>query len=374
MRRSQLVAASVVLLSCLASDVQGQATAVPSRARSAGSSALDAKIARARSYVRRTIAADRIPGMTVAVAIDGKVVWAEGFGFADLENRVRMTDSSRVRIASISKSLTSVAVGLLHEHGKLDLDAPVQRYVPTFPAKPWPVSTRQIAGHIGGIRHYRAGEYESMRPYRTVTEALDVFRDDTLMSQPGTRFLYSSYGWNLISAAVEGAAGEPFTAYMERAVFRPIGMTTTIPEYSDSLIPWRARYYRRDSAGPVVNAPYVDNSVKWAGGGYLSTPRDLVKFGSALLRPGLLKPETIAMLWTSQKTSDGKATGYGIGWGTSVDSAGRRLVSHSGGGMGANSMLMVYPDQRVVVAVVTNTNTRFAGAGAREISRIFLER
>ena len=334
----------------------------------------DQRITRAREYARRTIAADRIPGMTAAVAIDGKVVWAEGFGFADLENQVPMTAESRIRIASISKAVTAAAVGLLHEQGKLDLDAPIQRYVPTFPEKPWPITTRQVAGHVAGIRHYRDGEFESMKPYPTVTQALDIFKNDSLMFQPGARYLYSTYGWNLISAVVEGAAGEPFVTYMRRQVFEPLGMKSTTPEYVDSIIPKRVHYYMRDSAGPMRNAPYVDNSNKWAGGGFLSTPRDLVIFGSALLKPGFLKQETIDLLWTPQRTADGKSTNYGIGWTSVTDSTGRRVVSHSGGAMAANSLLLIYPKERVVVAVVTNTNSRFAGAGAREIARIFLER
>ena len=369
----------VALLTCVilidpGLGVGAVAQATATRTAPAAKRTQDARIGRARAFIQRTIATEPIPGMSVAVAIDGKVVWAEGFGFADLENRVPMTAGSKARIASISKSLTSAAVGLLHEQGKLDLDAPVQRYVPTFPVKPWPISTRQVAGHIAGIRHYRDGEFESMRPYRSVTEALDVFRNDSLMSQPGTRYLYSTYGWNLISAVVESAAGEPFVAYMQRAVFAPLGMRSTTPEYTDSIIPRRAHYYLRDSGGPMRNAPYVDNSVKWAGGGFLSTPSDLVMFGSALLRTDFLRKETVELLWRSQATRDGKPTGYGIGWSSAVDSTGRRIVSHSGGAMGANSLLLIYPGERLVVAVLANTNTRYAGAGAREIAGIFLRR
>lgn len=320
------------------------------------------------------MAKERIPGISAAVAIDGRIVWAEGFGFADLENSVRLTMNSRMRIASISKSLTSAAVGQLVEQGKLDLDAPVQTYVPSFPAKSWPITARQLGGHIAGIRHYRDGEFESMRAYPSVVAGLAIFAGDTLLSQPGTKYGYSTYGFNLLSAVVEGASGEQFVTYMQRRVFTPLGMTRTTAEFPDSIIPERARYYLRDSAGPIVNAPYVDNSNKWAGGGFLSTPSDLVIFGSAFLKPGFLKQETIDLLWKPQQTADGKSTGYGIGWSSAVDTAGRRVVSHSGGAMAANSLLLIYPAQKLVVAVITNTNTRYATAGAREIARIFLAR
>ena len=332
------------------------------------------RIAEARKFLRDAMAKDRIPGISAAVAIDGRIIWAEGLGFADLENNVPMTATSKVRIASISKSLTSAAVGQLVEKGKLDLDAPVQTYVPSFPVKPWPITTRQLGGHLAGIRHYMAGEFESMRAWPNVVAALDIFRNDTLLFPPGTKYSYSTYGFNLVSAVVEGASGEQFVSYMNRHVFTPLGMTNTTAEFADSIIPGRAHYYLHDSAGPIVNAPYVNNSNKWAGGGFLSTASDLVIFGSAFLKPGFLKQETIDLLWTPQKTTDGKSTGYGIGWGSALDSAGRRVVSHSGGAMAANSLLLIYPNEKLVVAVIANTNTRYASAGAREIARIFLAR
>ena len=371
--RAWFGSASLMLLVTLATATHAQQTATrPAPLRTA--TAVNAKIAAARKYLRDVMAKDRIPGISAAVAIDGKIVWAEGFGFADLENKVPLKSTSKIRIASISKSLTSAAVGQLVEQGKLDLDAPVQKYVPTFPTKPWPITTRQLGGHLAGIRHYNAGEFESMRAYPTVVAGLAIFSGDTLLSQPGTKYSYSTYGFNLVSAVVEGASGEPFVSYMKKHVFTPLGMTHTTAEFVDSIIPERAHYYLRDSAGPMVNAPYVDNSNKWAGGGFLSTPSDLVTFGSAFLKPGFLKQETIDLLWRPQQTADGKSTGYGIGWGSATDSAGRRVVSHSGGAMAANSLLLIYPGEKLVVAVITNTNTRYATAGAREIARIFLAR
>lgn len=372
MRRARAGLALLTLV--LAAPPMPAQQAASARPAVAPATTRSAKIANARRYLRSAMASDRIPGISAAIAIDGKIVWAEGFGFADLENKVPLKASSRMRIASVSKSLTSAAVGQLLEQGKLDLDAPVQRYVPSFPAKPWPVTTRQLGGHLAGIRHYREGEFESMRAYPSVGAGLAIFQDDSLLSRPGTAYRYSTYGWNLVSAVVEGASGDNFVGYMKQHVFTPLGMRHTTAEFADSIIPERAHYYLHDSAGPMVNAPYVDNSNKWSGGGFLSTPSDLVTFGSAFLKSGFLRAETIELLWRSQQTADGKATGYGIGWGTAVDSAGRRVISHSGGGMAANALLLIYPDQKLVVAVLTNTNTRHASAGAREIARIFLAR
>ena len=201
------------------------------------------------------------------------------------------------------------------QEGRLDLDAPVQRYVPDFPQKAWPITTRQLAGHLAGVRHYKPGEFESRAHYDTVRAGLIVFENDALLFEPGTKFSYSSYGWNLLSAVLEGASGEKFLDLMQRTVFGPAGMTHTGPDDAAAIVPGRAHFYTRDDeTWTIVNAGFVDNSVKWAGGGFVSTAEDLVAFGNALLEGRLLKPETLRLLWTSQKTVDGKDTDYGMGW------------------------------------------------------------
>ena len=304
-----------------------------------------------------------IPGLSATVVIDGRTVFSEGFGFADLEQHVPATPHTRFRIGSVSKSLTSVALGLLVEQGRLDLDAPIQRYVPSFPRKRYEITARELAGHLAGIRHYVNGsEWYVARHYGSVVEGLSIFRDDSLLAPPSTKFLYSSYGFNLLSAALEGAAGVPFLDYMHDRVFAPLGMRDTGPERLDSLIELRGRQYERDSAGRVLNAPYADPSYKWAGGGFLSSSDDLARLGAALVDGKLLKRETVEMLFTSQRTTDGKETGYGMGWFVGRDERGRRVVSHGGSAVGGSANVRLYPDQRAAIAVIANdANDAFVG-------------
>jgi CubicO group peptidase (beta-lactamase class C family) len=125
---------------------------------------------------------------------------------ADLEGQAATSRQTRFRIGSVSKPLTSAAVGLLFQEGRLDLDAPVQRYVPSFPTARWPITTRELAGHLAGIRQYTEGEFDSRKPYATILDGLSIFAGDSLLHEPGTAFAYSSYGWNLISAVIEGAS------------------------------------------------------------------------------------------------------------------------------------------------------------------------
>jgi CubicO group peptidase (beta-lactamase class C family) len=294
------------------------------------------------------------PGMSVAVGIDGRIIWSEGFGYADVENRVPVWEETKFRIGSVSKPVTAAALGLLYQQDRLDFDAPVQRYVPSFPEKRWPITTRQLAGHLAGIRHYRGAEFLSSRRYETVTEGLEIFQDDTLLFEPGSRWSYSSYAWNLLSAVVEGASGEGFLTYMQEKVFEPLGMVHTIAGYTDSIIPHRTRFYERAEDGRVLNARFVDNSYKWAGGGFLSTPEDLVRFGMAHLGDELLERETTKLLWTSQRTNDGSETGYGIGWSVGMTGGGSRWASHGGGSVGGTTFLLVLPEHEAAVAMVGN--------------------
>ncbi len=308
----------------------------------------------ARALVQRDLIEKNHPGMAIAVSVDGEMVWSEGFGYADLEHRVPIWPTNKFRIGSISKPLTAAAVAQLYEEGRLDLDAPVQRYVPSFPEKRWPLTTRQLGAHLGGVRHYRGMENLSSRPYGTVLSGLSIFAGDTLLYEPGTDYSYSSYGWNLISAVVEGASGQAFLDYMREEVFEPLGMRHTVADHPDSLIYQRVRFYVRGTGGDLVNAPFVNNSYKWAGGGFLSTPEDLIRFANAHLGADFLSDEARAMLFTSQRTRDGKSVNYGFGWRVQTREDGRRYLSHGGGSVGGTSMLIMQPDTRVVVAATVN--------------------
>jgi serine beta-lactamase-like protein LACTB, mitochondrial len=250
-----------------------------------------------------------IPGLSVAVAVDGRIVYSEGFGYADLEERVPVWATTKFRIGSVSKPLTAVALVQLVEQGKVDLDAPVQNYVPTFPDKGAQITPRMLTGHLAGIRHYQGDEFLIAKHYDNVVEGLQIFQADPLVAPPGTKFNYSSYGFNVLSAVIQNSSGQEFLAYMHEHVFGPLGLRSTIEDQPAEIIEQRARFYTRRKDQPVLNAPFVDNSYKWAGGGFLSSAEDLARFGSALLQPGFLKPESLRLLFTSQKTSDGKETG-----------------------------------------------------------------
>ena len=325
----------------------------------------------ARALVRADRAARGYPGIAVAVSVDGETVWSEGFGYANLEHRVPMQPAVKFRVGSISKSLTAAAVARLVEDGRLDLDAPIQDYVPSFPEKAHPITARQLGGHLAGIRHYRGDENFIRDPYPTVLDGLSIFADDPLLHEPGSAFAYTSYGFNLLSAVVEGAAKQPFLDTMREAVFRPLGLRDTVADFVTPIIPGRTSYYVRD-AGRVVNAPWVDNSYKWAGGGFLSTTEDILAFANAHLDDGYLSEASRKLLFTEQKTRDGEGVGYGLGWFIRTREDGRRLLSHSGGSVGGTSLMVMEPESRVVVVGLINL-TRANNDVVREVLDLFID-
>ena len=334
----------------------------------------DSTVEEASALIRGFMADTHSPGVAITIGQKGKVIWSEGFGYADVEQRVPVWPAiTRFRVGSVAKPMTTVVLAKLYEQGRLDLDAPVQKYVSSFPKKEeGTITTRLLAGHLAGIRHYKGDEFFILKHYSSVLEALTIFQDDPLLHPPGSKFSYSSYGWNLISAVVEAASGQDFLGYMDENVFGPIGMTRTTADQVNNIIPNRTRYYRLED-GVFLNAPPVDNSYKWAGGGFVSTSEDLVRFGFAHIQPGLLKPETVELLWTSQKTTFGEETGYGIGWRSGIDDSGRRWAGHGGGSVGGRTFLRIYPEEQTVVVIITNMSKVRYGDVAEKIAGLFLE-
>ena len=210
----------------------------------------DEAISKCRKIIKSSMLQHRVPGAVVAVAVNGRIVWSEGMGLADVENNVPCSEDTVMRIASISKSLTAVAVAKAWQQGKLDLDAPIQKYVATFPEKsvggvPVTIKLRQLLSHMAGIRHYGSDKEQYIKEhYNTVNDSLELFCNDELLSSPGTSFHYTTHGWTLISAALEAAMGKPFLQVVREEVLRPLHMTSTTEELYSPLILNRGRYYK----------------------------------------------------------------------------------------------------------------------------------
>ena len=322
----------------------------------------------ARRTVQAMMERGGIPGLQAAVAVNGKVVWSQAFGTADLEQQVAVTASTRFRIGSASKPFAAAALGRLVDAHRIDLDAPIKRYVPSVPSET--LTVRQVAGHLSGIRNYRDQEFMSRVHYDSVADALRVFLSDPLLSEPGTKFAYSSYNYTLLSAAIETASGHPYLDYLDIAVLQPLQLRATAADLPDPIVAGRARWYEK-SDGAIVNAPWVDVSNKWAAGGLLSTAEDLVRLAIGVSAPGYLSADSLHALFTSQRTSSGETVNYGIGWRT--DPKGSRQVWHGGEAMGARAFVFLDRDTRSAVALTSNLGRApFDEKDARELLAVFV--
>jgi serine beta-lactamase-like protein LACTB len=297
-----------------------------------------------------------IVGMSAAIVVNRELQWTHGFGQSDLENNVPARAATMYRLGSIAKPITAAAVMQLVEKGAIDLDEPIQRYVPGFPRKQWVVTVRQLLGHLGGIRTYQGDEMGSTRHYGSVIEPLNIFKDDPLAVEPGTRYLYSTYGFNLLGAAVEQASGMAFTDYLRTKIFTPAKIEFIVPDNTFAIIPNRTRGYMAGAGGKLENAILADTSNKIPGGGLMGTAEDVARFASALANGLLVTPASLELMSTSLKLKDGTQTGYGLGLGLGKH-AGHRTFSHEGGQPGTRTIMAILPDDRVTIAIMTNTET-----------------
>jgi CubicO group peptidase (beta-lactamase class C family) len=294
-----------------------------------------------------------VPGLSAAVVVERELRWSAGFGLADVENAVTATPATVYRLASVSKPITATAVLALWEKGRLDLDAPIQRYVPAFPVKPWPVTARQLLCHQSGIRNWTDEEFHSTRRYTSLAEALAVFKDDPLLFEPGTRTHYTSFGFTLLGAAVEGASGLPFIEQLRGSVFEPAGMESARDDDVLAIIRHRAEGYQRRPGGALLNAPLSDTSNRLPGGGLVASVEDVARFASALQRAVLLKPETVRLALTPQALRGGRPGGYGLGW-VLGQTGRRREAYHVGGQPQVSTVLYLVPASGTAVAVLAD--------------------
>ncbi len=243
------------------------------------------------------MSANSVPGIGAAVVLEGEPVWSAGFGMADLEDSAPATSSTLFRLGSISKPITATAILQLWERGKLDLDAPVQKYCAAFPQKESPITSRELLGHLGGIRHYNSdgkGDIpeDSARHFVSMEESLQIFAADPLVAKPGTKFNYSTYGYTLLGCVLEGAASQKYVDYVRENIFKPAGMAQTQADDFFAVIPHRTRWYHKDKSGIVHNAGVLDSSYKIPGGGLLSSADDMAQFEAAILADKLVKRTT----------------------------------------------------------------------------------
>jgi len=361
-----------VYMRLTATKVHPDSRNIPSLANSPSPPKWAGAAEQSRQIVRASMSENNLAGLSVAVGIDGEIVWAEGFGFADIESSLPVTPHHRFRTGTASIVFTSAAIGLLLDEGRLKLDDEIQKYVPDFPDKQWPVTVRQVMGDVAGFNTEDPdnGVLTSSHCERPA-DAVALFAKEPLQFQPGTQYRDSTFGWVLLSAVVEAAAKTPFVTFLNERIFRPLGMLDTFKESVTNPPPDAATSYNPRFAANPVNGlrplPKFDYSCHAGSNGFLSTPSDLVRFGMAINRGKLLRPQTVQILQTPQRLTSGKSSGqqtsYGLGWDLkTVTLAGQQVQAAGHNGhfwVYEVTSLLTFPERGLAVAVMSNVS--FAG-------------
>jgi CubicO group peptidase (beta-lactamase class C family) len=303
-------------------------------------------------------------GAQAAIHLGGRLVFSQGTGLADRERNIPVTPRTRFPVASLTKAFTGVATLKAVADGKLKLDAPIQAYVPEFPVKPQLVITpRRLAAHRSGIRHW-GPERDALftRHFDRLSQILPLFRDDPLLAEAGLDYQYSSYGYNLLGLAVERATGIEFTRYVDRRIFRPLRLRAT--RFDDARRPlsraaklysaYDLKTYDEIPAGtPLLPVPPRDYSHNLAGGNMSTTADDKVRYGAALLRPGFLGPRELDLLYKRPEIG-GKPSPMSFGF-FAPEAGTEKRISISGANPGVQAGLIVYPERKLAVAVLSNS-------------------
>lgn len=353
---------------------------------------------RADRLLDQVVESDGGSGAMAAVMVDGNLVWSGVTGYADVENQVPMRTDHKLRVGSVSKSLTAVLVLRLAELGKLELDAPIGSHLPELPDELRNLTIGQLASHTAGVRHYDFANYleaNNVMYHESLRQAVEFFLDDPLIAPPGTQFHYTSLGYNLIGATIESATGGSYGDVFHEYVGNPLGLTATLPNDPLELISDRADFYTVTAENPMmswmrdgelINTIFRDDSDLYPSGGMLSNAEDLVRFLDEVFSSGFLSPESSKRLsspallgggepvrWNERGREGFYSLGFGLfpGGSETID-----YMGHGGETNGAYALIRYYREQRIAVAAVTNYNTvtgetAFFELMGDEIARLF---
>lgn len=330
-----------------------------------------AKLRTFENFVLHQMECDRIPGMTIGFTKDG-YTWVKGFGYSDLENKIPAKPESSYQTASILKGMTAVAILQLAERGKVNLDAEVQTYVPYFPKKKFPITLRQLLAHQGGISHYKNQWEKFLKESKTTKETIAIFADYDLVAEPGTKFSYSTYGYDLLGAVIEEVSKQSYGDYMRENIWKPLKMNDTRMDNPIDFIPNRVRGYqyfdygeKNALFGEIKNAEYIDFSSRFAAGGARTTVIDMLKFRNGLNAGKLISKESLNLTHTAPVTRDGKINGFGsvVGYsmgGFLIQENGRFGIYYDGGQHGTTTSIFNFPTENLTIALAMNIQSRRA--------------
>ncbi len=352
------LATGAILVTSLLTGSVAQAQEVP--ANKVEASTVDA-------FVQDLMKKRHIPGVSVAVVKDGKILLAKGYGLANVELDVPATETTVYQLASVTKTFTATAIMMLVKEGKISLEDKITERLPDLPAAWVKVTVRNLLSHTSGIKSYTSVKDfgKTMRKDYTQREIIDLVAKEPLEFPPGEKWNYSNTGYFLLGMLIEKVSDKTYGEFMAERIFKPLGMTHTRVNELRAIIPNRAQGYEWNGK-ELKNGEYVSPTQPFAAGMLVSSVSDLVKWDESLSKNTLLDEADLKQMWTPTRLSKGEA-GYGFGWST-AKANGHRLVSHGGGIPGFSTELSRFLDDKLTVIVLTNADGGHAGAVARGIA------
>ena len=304
-------------------------------------------------YVRTVMAAKKIPGLSIAVLRDGKIVKSTGYGFANLEHDVAATPDTIYQSGSVGKQFTAAGILMLAEDGKLGLDDRLSKYFPDGPSSWHRITIRHLLTHTSGLKDYGSDEIDFRKDY-TEDEYLEVIKRMPIEFEPSTQWSYSNTGYLLLGILTSRLAGKHWSEFLAERLFAPLGMTTMRVISERDLVMHRAAGYELDGKGEVKNQEWVAPSAnQCADGALYFSVKDLAAWDAALNARTFLKAESFEAWWTPVSLANGTTFPYGFGWGIE-EQRGYRLIEHGGSWQGFRAAIARYVDQGLTVVVLSN--------------------
>jgi CubicO group peptidase (beta-lactamase class C family) len=317
-------------------------------------------------FVKAEMQRGKIPGVSLAVIKDGKPLIVKGYGFANLEHKIPVKPETFFQTASVGKQFTAMAVMLLVEAGKLELDQKVGKYL-EVPESWKDITVRHLLTHTSTLPR-RVEDMDERRDY-TDAELWALIKKSGPTSRPGESFRYSNLGYLTLGFLINKVAGKSYYDFMQERVFKPLGMTTARTNSEADIVPNRAAGYRLVN-GEVKNQEWVSPSMNSGpDGSFYFTIRDMVKWDAGLTGGKLLKRSSFDAMWTPVRLNDGTTHAYGFGWNVR-ELAGHRVIEHDGGYQGFASQISRYPDDNISVILFANIRDAHLGAMAHQIAEM----
>ncbi len=318
-----------------------------------------------REFIKQQLGERRLPSVAVAVARDGRIIWEEAFGWADVEKRIPASPHTMYSLASISKPITATGLMILKERGRIELDRPINEYlgeakITVRVGNPADATMRRVANHTAGLPLHYQFFYED-ESYRAPARDETIRRYGNSVTAPGERYQYSNLGYGILDHVITRVSGRSYADFMREEVFLPLGLTHTSVNIGPGLEKHQAIRYGTDGS-PI---PFYDFDHPGGSAVYASA-HDLVRFGMFHLKARLsdqkaiLKDEAIDEMQKATVKTGGNS-GYGIGWGTNESPGGRSVVSHSGGMGGVSTLLRLYPAEKLAIVVLSNASSNLPG-------------